>query len=80
MERWWRMKRKKTEAVLEPQKFSVGETVKINRPHLWSDCVGEVVSFKDGMHRIKIKSIYDGFDRDACFHTDAPASQLESFI
>lgn len=72
------MKRKKTEAVLEPQKFSVGETVKINRPHLWSDCVGEVVSFKDGMHRIKIPVKYP--HSESFWTTDAPASQLESFI
>lgn len=73
------MKRKKPEAELEPQKFSVGETVRILRSHLWADCVGEVVSFREGKHLVKIKNKHDDKTMPF-FHTEACASQLESFI
>jgi hypothetical protein len=58
--------------VFPPQKFALGERVKINRPHLWSGNSGEVVSFADGQHRIRIKGKDEGF-----FHTEATAEFLE---
>ena len=54
-------------------RFTAGEPVVILRPHLWSGCVGEVVSEKDGIHRVKI----NGKDK-AFFHTDVPGDQLEA--
>lgn len=73
------MKRKPEAKTPEPQKFAVGETVKILRPHLWSGCVGCVVSFAGGLHRIKIEGRPDGANMNY-FHADVPASQLEEFI
>jgi len=63
-----------------PQKFAVGESVIILRPNkLWFDCVGEVVSFNNGLHRVKIKAKADG-STFSHFHADVPGEQLDSFI
>jgi len=73
------VKRKAGPKNLEPQKFQVGETTLILRPHLWGGASGVVVSFSEGMHRIKVKTNPEG---STCpvFHTDVPASQLESSL
>jgi len=62
-----------------PQKFAVGESVIILRPHLWSDAIGEIVSFNNGLHRVKIKAKADG-STFSHFHADVPGEQLDSFI
>lgn len=64
---------------MELQKYKVGETCLVLRPHLHSGCVGEVVSFKDGMHRIKIPTKPD-MAVEKFWHTDVPGSQLEGWI
>ena len=67
----------KSEAV---QKFSVGETVLIVRPSpLWAGCVGEVVSFANGLHRVRITAKPDA-SNFSHFHADVPGEHLESFI
>jgi len=71
--------KQKTATEIEPQKYAVGETVRILRPALWSGCVGEVVSFKDGLHRVRIANKPSGSDMPF-FHTDVCGSMLEEFI
>ena len=58
--------------------YPVGTWVIIKRPHLWSNCRGEVVSVTDGLHRIKIPTLPtdDGGVR-SCFHTDCNGNELE---
>ncbi len=73
------MKRKPEAKNLEPQKFAVGETVIILRPHLWSSCSGAVVSFSAGMHRVKIDA-KDGETYPSGFHADVGARELEAYI
>lgn len=73
------MGKKRKEESGEPQKFSVGETVIILRPHLWSGATGEVVSFANGLHRIKIEA-KDPTPAHSHFHADAPGSELEAYI
>lgn len=70
---------KRKEAPLEPQKYAVGETVLILRPHLWSRCCGEVVAFANGLHRVKIEA-RDKETYPNGFHTDVPGSQLEPYL
>jgi len=65
---------------IQPQKFAVGETVLINRPHLWSGCVGEVVKFENGLHRIRIVGKCDAGEKPPVFHTDAEGEFLEGWI
>jgi len=66
--------------VLHPlEKFPVGTEVLIKRPHLWSGCVGVVVTEKEGMHRVRIEAKADGSTMSA-FHTDATGDQLETWI
>ena len=69
------MREKSEPAAIQPQKFAVGETVLIKRPHLWASCVGEVVSFANGQHCIKIAGKHGDV-----FHTDAAAEFLEEWI
>jgi hypothetical protein len=59
--------------------FAVGETVAILRPHLWSNCVGEVVSVNNGMHRIRIEAKPDG-STFSFFHADVDGHLLDSYI
>lgn len=74
------MKRKAEAKNLEPQKFVVGETVLILRPSpLWAGASGEVVSFKDGLHRVRIEAKPDG-STFSHFHADIPGSLLQSYI
>lgn len=74
-----KLKRKAQPKEIEPQKYQAGETVALLRPHLWSNYVGVVVSFKEGLYRVRIESKTDG---STCphFHTDAKASELEGWI
>lgn len=73
------MKRKSKPDVVEPQKFSAGETVMILRPNMWSGACGEVVSFKDGLHRVRIKNKQND-ESTPYFHTDVKGSELEEYI
>jgi hypothetical protein len=63
----------------EPRKFADGDTVLINRPHLWSGCSGVVVGFADGLHRVKVTARPDATTQ-GFFHTDVPGSQLEDYL
>jgi hypothetical protein len=72
-------RKKKPEALEQPRVYANGETVLIKRPHLWSGCVGEVVGFANGQHRIKISANEDG-STTAIFHADAAAEFLEGWI
>lgn len=73
------VKRKLDPKSLEPQKYAVGETCRILRPHLWHSCTGTVVSFANGFHRVKIDA-KDGEAYPSGFHADVPGSQLIEFI
>lgn len=73
------MKRKPETKNVEPRKFADGESVIILRPHLWSGCSGTVISFSDGLHRLKIDA-KDGEAYPSSFTAEAPGSLLESFI
>jgi hypothetical protein len=64
-------KKKQPEVKKDLPRFEVGWPVVILRPHLWSGCAGEVVSEKDGIHRVKINGKHD------VFHSDVPGDQLE---
>jgi len=47
--------------------YPVGDMVLILRPHLWSGCVGEVVSILEGFHRIRVSGTRkEGFLAEAC--------------
>lgn len=71
--------KKKPATEIEPQKFAVGETVIVKRPALWAGASGEVVSFANGLHRVRIPNKPTGTDLPF-FHTDVPGSLLEEFI
>lgn len=74
------MKRKPDPNNLEPQKFAVGETVKILRPSpLWSGCSGTVVAFASGLHQIRIEAKPDG-STFSHFRADIEGSVLEAYI
>lgn len=63
----------------EPRKFEDGETVLINRPHLWSGCSGVVVFFKEGLHRVRIEA-KEGGSTCSHFHADVPGGMLEVYL
>lgn len=50
--------------------FDPGDAIVLQRPHLWSGCVGVIVSVKDHLHLVKIKG------RDGDFHTEAKAENM----
>lgn len=65
--------------ITEPRVFADGETVLVKRPHLHSGNVGTVISFKDGMHRIRIPVKHE-MAVEKFWHADVPGSLLEEFI
>jgi len=73
------VKRKAVIAPQQPRKFADGETVLIKRPHLWSGCVGEVVGFANGLHRVKITGKPEGTSFSH-FHADVAADLLETYL
>lgn len=62
---------KKTQAKTSPT-LPLESRVLVQRPHLWSGVVGQVVSHVNGMNRICIPGKNGGL-----FHTDADSQQLE---
>lgn len=59
--------------------YPKGSCVLIKKPHLYSGCVGEVVSVEDKLHliRIPLKEPVSGITH---MHTEAYSDTIESFI
>lgn len=59
-----------------PKVFPVGTEVLILRPHLYSGCVGEVVSIEKWLHRIRIP-LKEPIGEMTHMHTESWSDTLE---
>ncbi len=73
-------KQSKNPHIGKPRKFQDGDSVLIIRPNmLWFGCSGVVVSFADGLHRVRIEA-KEGGSTCSHFHADIPSEELEEYL